>query len=1457
VYCDDDAVDAGTRRMAMPVQVVSKVRREDGSGVGTHADTNYAYHSLRVDPDGRGPLGFHRVIASDQASGVTTQTTYGQAYPYTGAPTKVERYQMINGTSFQLSSTTTNYCDSFITDQAGNPICSQPGTKYGPLTSLFVYPYNVDDQAYLHPETNDKTNMIETVTNFRYDPFGNATKISTTTTKTEAQQTEVITTEIDNDYGMGNSQEQLQGRITETRATNTGGGRTNHHKTDYIYQPVSTFGGLSTTALTLLKKQVELGSAWPLELHTAYGYDQFGNTTLTTNCANDFSQCSAGASGPANTGDPFHHPPFRTVSVTYDLQGLFPTHTTNAVGHTDSTTFDPFKGVLLQRIDPNGGINCYTYDTIGRQTSVTERCGSDNPIETTTQYFLISTSVVAGGGDIPQTVVAPGTPPNSRTITVTRPATGQATWTFADDQGKAAGTVTRSFDGGLIETRSQYTALGQVAFVAKPFELQSFADSTVIPYGQTTTYDDFKRVFQVTDELGLLDAAGVPRTLMTQTTYNGSSLTASTTVNGMPETKTQTKNALGKLASIVDNNGKKISYTYDAEGNLLTTTDQAGNVVQLDYDTRGRKSLAVDPDLGQWTYTADGFGDIVSQTDGKGQTVTMMYDPLARMIIRANSTNPADAAEWIYDVAPGAGKGKLAFQISASDPKFTGACPITSRAQVAGGLRAVKSFAYTPFGDVQEVSDCADGATFMTSYEYDSLGRQSVIKYPAVSGPQLTIWSHYTRAGFLHYLTEDAPSEPGLLWQAKAYSPLGQVTDEQARNGVETVANRNAVSGWILGSTSTAHADAGTMIQNSSFTYDEAGDLLTRTRSDQVNDAASSESFTYDGLNRIMTSHVDVNALNYHAADTYGYDDLGNLNNKGGNSYGYGTGCLAGSRFAGPHAVCTDHTGGTPFVYDGNGNMTAGKGRTIQYNFENKPVHIQSPGGSIDFMYGADGNRVVQLVASGSTTSRTVYVGLGGTGKSMYERTTGSDGSIQHVYFIYAGAAHGGNAFAVRVLNGTTTADRYFSFDHLGSTTAVSDEKGHIGSASGPDANVLGYDAWGARRNPDGTTTAGATFNQQPGHREFTGHEAIPDVGLVNMNGRVYDPVLGRFLSPDPNVQNLSDLQTYNRYSYVLNNPLRYTDPTGYFWSEIGTFFKNYFSNPFNDLELLGGIVVCATSAGAGCIVMGLMMTAMNTAIAIDSGAPVDQSLLNAAVGVSIGFLTGGAVSAAGGGPLSQIIAGGASAALATGISNSISHKDFLGYNMLGAALASAATGAVTYGLKQVTALSQAGGKYLKEDPDTGPGWYKLNKQGLSALKPVFDQYGYDVEDVRVHIGDSVVNLGGYQRTLGDSVYINGSSWQRLSDDEQLFTLGHEITHSAQWNEGHVTFAGRYLYEEVKFGQYDQYNVPSSLKSMSVGSFDLRNSNYTLDEIADRIGYEVAPKATSMYQVKPLSAYGF
>ncbi|MDR2473507.1 MAG: RHS repeat-associated core domain-containing protein, partial [Tannerella sp.] len=66
--------------------------------------------------------------------------------------------------------------------------------------------------------------------------------------------------------------------------------------------------------------------------------------------------------------------------------------------------------------------------------------------------------------------------------------------------------------------------------------------------------------------------------------------------------------------------------------------------------------------------------------------------------------------------------------------------------------------------------------------------------------------------------------------------------------------------------------------------------------------------------------------------------------------------------------------------------------------------------------------------------------------------------------------------------------------------------------------------------------------------RGYTGHEHLTQFGLINMNARLYDPALGRFLSPDPYVQNPFDGQSYNRYAYALNNPLIYTDPSGEKW---------------------------------------------------------------------------------------------------------------------------------------------------------------------------------------------------------------------------------------------------------------------------------------------------------------------
>lgn len=88
------------------------------------------------------------------------------------------------------------------------------------------------------------------------------------------------------------------------------------------------------------------------------------------------------------------------------------------------------------------------------------------------------------------------------------------------------------------------------------------------------------------------------------------------------------------------------------------------------------------------------------------------------------------------------------------------------------------------------------------------------------------------------------------------------------------------------------------------------------------------------------------------------------------------------------------------------------------------------------------------------------------------------------------------------------------------------------------------YDAWGKQT---------VTTNTLNFHRGYTGHEMLPEFGLINMNGRLYDPALGRFLSPDNYVQMPDFSQSFNRYSYCLNNPLKYTDPSGEFpWLAVG-----------------------------------------------------------------------------------------------------------------------------------------------------------------------------------------------------------------------------------------------------------------------------------------------------------------
>jgi len=125
----------------------------------------------------------------------------------------------------------------------------------------------------------------------------------------------------------------------------------------------------------------------------------------------------------------------------------------------------------------------------------------------------------------------------------------------------------------------------------------------------------------------------------------------------------------------------------------------------------------------------------------------------------------------------------------------------------------------------------------------------------------------------------------------------------------------------------------------------------------------------------------------------------------------------------------------------------------------------------------------------------------------------------------------------------------------IGSITAITNQSGAV-------VERRSFDAWGRPRHPDNWT-----YNNVPQmsilDRGYTGHEHLPQFDIINMNGRMYDPLINRFLSPDPYVQNVGS-QGFNRYSYCFNNPLKYTDPTGKQTDRLPRSFDiNWWDNPY------------------------------------------------------------------------------------------------------------------------------------------------------------------------------------------------------------------------------------------------------------------------------------------------------
>jgi RHS repeat-associated protein len=262
------------------------------------------------------------------------------------------------------------------------------------------------------------------------------------------------------------------------------------------------------------------------------------------------------------------------------------------------------------------------------------------------------------------------------------------------------------------------------------------------------------------------------------------------------------------------------------------------------------------------------------------------------------------------------------------------------------------------------------------------------------------------------------------------------------------------------------------------------------------------------------------------------YNAIGNILSKSD----VGTYAYAAPGSPSPHAVMSisGSTLSTTFSYDPIGNQTAGLGRSITWTSYNMPASSTQGTQTISFQHDVDHQRIKQVRQDGTT----LYINAFGVGAELFGAGTGA---ARWTDYLSVGNAKVG----MRVTNiaAQTVSTRYFHTDHLGSVSVITDENGVV-------VERLSYDAWGKRRFPNGTDDPAGSITSQTS-RGFTGHEELDTVALVHMNGRVYDPMVGRMISADPTVTDPMNAQGWNRYSYVGNDPLAFTDPNGYSWSSF------------------------------------------------------------------------------------------------------------------------------------------------------------------------------------------------------------------------------------------------------------------------------------------------------------------
>lgn len=1134
---------------ASSMYVVSSMDQSNGlsaDGLATNR-TYYSYGEAVFNTQGRGFQGF-RTIVNQQAIGdgndLRTTTRFNQFFPLAGT---------VEETYTQLASEPVDMAMS-----AGSNAIEQTVNSYEPgdRTNGTYFPYmslQTATRRQLDPAI--RTIVTESLINgVVYDIYGNM-KEQTVTTRDFDEDGSLLLTHasmVENDYYDADIPawwvNQLKSTVTESHRT--------YANTGQMAIGFSLPGGVNPQVQRSITQFVVWNAA---HRKPACNFSIEGNHNTPVLCSTSIDHWSPNTQANSNTFtfDGYGNVLTTTINATDlddsrvtitsytngDNLGYFVTSITNPLWHTLKAEVNARYGLTIETENPNSQIVRMNHDAFGQEIETYyPNTDSNITFDQTDNHYM-----PRSGGYVLQRTAC-GSIPNAAQASVNCLKTitdGAPPITALIDQfGRNLVTDTQGYLNNASQTiRSSqaFNRRGQQAASTRPYYLSESS------YTSNYHYDALNRmVLKIQPrETAAINAIAPLETLYIheglQTTIwvsHAGAAAGQCTGSSMAFLAdrlcvSRTHDSSGGLLTTSDAHGQRTRFWADAIGSPVLIEDPQQNLTAANYNNFGQRTDLFDPNMGHWSFDYNGLGELLSQQDANGQLQTFDYDELGRLE-RQQAFNSTSASawmitdEWIYD--EGNKRGLLTRENRLTDNN-TG--PVYSRQYYYDQHNR-------PIGYNTDIQGRGSFEVNNTVDQY--FARPKSVSWPETNnGASLHVYQKYDINGYLieEGETADYLNSP-FLRKIESIGPAGAIRRVEYGNGVieqsqyyESTGQVSSVCASAAGANSCNGSASDFMVF--AYQYDRFGNLVSQSsQPNQSNQSiGSDESFRYDRLHRLLESTREYNGMDAPASQvtSYAYDSLGNISNKGdyASNYVYGNG-------AGPNAVTSiqvNSGGQSLFQYDENGNLVQRHRDNlngilemdIDYDIYNKPVSIQRNGIDLQFEYGSNQQRYSQIRVD--LGIETVYI------DKLYERRAALS---EHKYYL--------SDWGVWTVGGNDAGMKYLHRDRLGSVSVITNAAGQL-----EDDASRGFDPFGKPREGDWQDSTNSNIDLNRADlttRGFTQHEHLNSVELIHMNGRTYDYNLGRFLSADPFVQFPTNSQSLNRYSYLMNNPLGGTDPTGY-----------------------------------------------------------------------------------------------------------------------------------------------------------------------------------------------------------------------------------------------------------------------------------------------------------------------